>query len=71
LKVDGVFVKDIVQNPVDYAMVKSMNEISHSLNMETVAEYAENQAILTKLKEIGVDYVQGYGIEKPGLLSDL
>ena len=71
LKIDGVFVKDLAQNPIDYAMVKSMNEIGHSLIKETIAEYVENEAILAKLKEIGVDYAQGYGIQKPILLSDL
>lgn len=71
LKIDGVFVKDLAINTVDFAMVKSMNEIGHSLNMETIAEYVEDDAILQKLSEIGVDYAQGYGVQKPILLTDL
>lgn len=71
LKIDGMFVKDIATNATDYSMVKSMNEIGHSLGMKTIAEYVENNDILDQLKELGVDYAQGYGIEKPGLLTDL
>lgn len=65
LKIDGSFVKDIVDSPSDYAIVKSMNDIAHSLGMRTVAEYVESPAILAKLREIGVDYAQGYAIHKP------
>lgn len=71
LKIDGIFVKDLAGNQADYAMVKSMHEIGHSLGMKTIAEYVENDEILAKLKAIGVDYAQGYGIEKPILLTDL
>ncbi len=71
VKIDGVFVKDLNNNPSDYAVVRSINEIGHYLGKKTIAEYVENDAILTQLREIGVDYAQGYGIEKPGLLSNL
>ncbi len=71
LKIDGVFVKDLAVNDVDNAMVKSMNEIGHSLMIETIAEYVEDDAIIEKLREIGVDFAQGYGVEKPMLLTDL
>jgi EAL domain-containing protein (putative c-di-GMP-specific phosphodiesterase class I) len=70
LKIDGVFIKDIVDNPADQAMVKSINEIGHFLGMKTVAEYVENQQILEVLKEIGVDYAQGFGVEKPILMTE-
>jgi diguanylate cyclase (GGDEF)-like protein len=70
LKIDGVFIKDIANNPADKAMVKSINEIGHFLGMKTIAEYVENDEIVEVLKEIGVDYAQGYGIEKPILISD-
>ena len=70
LKIDGVFIKDIVNNPADRAMVKSINEIGHFLGMKTVAEYVENDEIVTVLKEIGVNYAQGFGIEKPILISE-
>ncbi len=71
LKIDGMFVKDIVTNPNDYAVVKSINEIGHFMGKQTIAEYVENDAILERLREIGVDFAQGYGIEKPRFLEDL
>ncbi len=71
LKIDGAFVKDIVNNHADVAIVKSMNEIAHSLGLKTIAEYVENTEILAILSEIGVDYAQGYGIQKPIPLSEL
>jgi diguanylate cyclase (GGDEF)-like protein len=71
VKIDGVFVKDLNNNPSDYAVVRSINEIGHYLGKKTIAEFVENDAILGQLREIGVDYAQGYGIEKPGLLSNL
>jgi EAL domain-containing protein (putative c-di-GMP-specific phosphodiesterase class I) len=65
LKIDGSFVRDIVDSPIDFAMVKSINEIGHALGKTTVAEFVENDAILTKLAQIGVDYVQGYFVGPP------
>ena len=65
LKIDGQFVKDIVDDPIDAEMVRSINEIGHVMGMRTIAEFVENDAILAKLKDIGVDYAQGYGIAKP------
>ena len=65
LKIDGIFVKDIVDNDIDYAMVKSINEIGHVMGKKTIAEFVENDEIRDKLIDIGVDYVQGYGIGKP------
>jgi len=71
LKIDGAFVGEMDQNPADYAMVKSMNEIGHSLGMKTVAEFVATPGILDKLREIGVDYVQGYVIHKPMPIDQL
>jgi diguanylate cyclase (GGDEF)-like protein len=71
LKIDGVFVKDIVDNPIDYAMVKSINEIGQVMGMQTIAEFVENDEIKERLKDIGVDYVQGSGIRKPQPLNEL
>ena len=70
LKIDGMFVRDIVDDPIDRAMVKSINEIGHVMGKKTIAEFVENDGVLALLRNIGVDYVQGYGIEKPVLLSD-
>ena len=71
LKIDGMFVKDIANDPIDNAMVKSINEIGHIMGMQTIAEFVENNVIKGMLKEIGVDYGQGYGIGKPQPLDEL
>jgi len=65
IKIDGTFVRDIVDDPVDQAMVRSINHIAHSLGKKTVAEFVENAGILALLQEIGVDFVQGYHIGRP------
>ena len=70
LKIDGVFVKDILDDPLNFAMVKSINEIGHVMGKQTIAEFVENEAILEKLREIGVDYAQGYGIDRPRPIED-
>ncbi len=71
LKIDGMFVKDIVDDPIDHAMVKSINEIGHVMGMQTIAEFVENDEIKDMLKAIGVNYAQGYGIGKPEPLEAL
>ncbi|WRH65171.1 MAG: EAL domain-containing protein [Planktothrix sp. GU0601_MAG3] len=65
LKIDGVFVKNISHNLISQAIVESFNHIAHAMNLETVAEFVEDEMILEKLREIGVDYAQGYGISRP------
>ncbi len=71
LKIDGMFVKNIVNDPIDRAMVKSINEIGQVMGMKTIAEFVENNEIKDKLKAIGVDYAQGYAIGKPQPLDSL
>lgn len=65
LKIDGLFVVDIVQDEIDYAMVESINRIGHVMGKKTIAEFVENDQIRARLKELGVDYAQGYGIAMP------
>jgi diguanylate cyclase (GGDEF)-like protein/PAS domain S-box-containing protein len=65
LKIDGSFVTDMLIDPIDGAMVESINHIGHVMEKKTIAEFVENEQILKRLREIGVDYAQGYGIEKP------
>ena len=65
LKIDGSFVKDIASDPIDQAMVRSINEIGHVMGKKTIAEFVENDQIRDALQAIGVDYVQGFGIHKP------
>ena len=67
LKIDGMFVRDILTDPIDLAMVRSINDIGHVMGKKTIAEFVENDEILAKLREIGVDYAQGYGIGRPEL----
>jgi len=71
LKIDGMFVKDIVDDPIDHAMVKSINEIGQVMEMKTIAEFVENDEIMDMLKEIGVNYAQGYGLGKPQPFDEL
>ncbi len=71
LKIDGMFVKDIATDPIDYAMVKSINEIGQVMGMQTIAEFIENDNIREMLKAIGVNYGQGNGMGKPVLLQEL
>ncbi len=65
LKIDGSFVRELPVSPISEAIVESVQQISRVLNAETVAEFVENDAILQRLRQIGVDYVQGYGIAQP------
>jgi diguanylate cyclase (GGDEF)-like protein/PAS domain S-box-containing protein len=71
LKIDGMFVKDIVDDPIDRAMVKSINEIGHVMGMQTIAEFVENDIVKGILNEIGVNNAQGYGIDKPRPFDEL
>ena len=65
VKIDGSFVRDMLNDPIDLALVKAVNDISHSLDKHSVAEYVESKEIFDALKEIGIDYGQGYFIAKP------
>ncbi len=65
LKIDGMFVRDIITDPIDEAMVRSINEIGHIMKMETIAEFVENDLIMARLKHLGIDYAQGYAISRP------
>ena len=71
LKIDGVFVRDIAEDAIDRAMVASINEIGHVMGKQTIAEFVEDEHILAVLKEIGVDYAQGYHLGRPAPLKDL
>ena len=71
LKIDGSFVRDIVADPVSESMVAAINQVGQAMQLETVAEYVENDEIKQLLNTIGVDYGQGFGIGRPGLFLDL
>jgi EAL domain-containing protein (putative c-di-GMP-specific phosphodiesterase class I) len=65
LKIDGSFIKDIMDDPIDHAMVKSINDIGHIMGLKTIAEYVENKEIRAELTHMKIDYLQGYNIAKP------
>ena len=70
LKIDGNFIKDMVDDPIDRAMVESITKIGHVMGLKTIAEYVETKDILKELQKIGVDYAQGFGVGKPEPLSE-
>jgi diguanylate cyclase (GGDEF)-like protein/PAS domain S-box-containing protein len=65
LKIDGSFVKGLLNDPIDREMVRSINEIGHLTGKQTIAEWAENEEIIAVLRSIGVDFAQGYGVAQP------
>ncbi len=65
LKIDGSFVRDMLSDPIDNAMVEAINQIGHVMGKRTIAEYVEHEGILERLREIGVDYAQGFGVAMP------
>ncbi len=68
VKIDGSFIKNIVNDPIDRTLVEFMNRIGHEIGMQTIAEFVENDLILAKLRELGIDYAQGYVIARPSPL---
>jgi EAL domain-containing protein (putative c-di-GMP-specific phosphodiesterase class I) len=71
LKIDGMFVGNISQDQVDYAMVRSITEIGHVMGKRVIAASVENDAVLEKLGEIGVDYAQGFGVGAPRPIDEI
>jgi len=70
LKIDGGFVRDMLADPMDAAIVQAVNSIGHVAGLKTIAEFVENADIQARLAEIGVDYAQGYGIHRPEPIGD-
>lgn len=65
LKIDGSFVKDMATDPIDRAMVKAIHDIGHVMGIKTIAEWVENDETIGMLRQMGVDYVQGFGVAMP------
>lgn len=70
LKIDGAFVRDILSDPVDYAMVRSINELGQLLGKETIAEFVETTELADELERMGVNHVQGHAFAKPRPLNN-
>ena len=71
LKIDGSFVKDMHINKIDHAMVRSIHSVAEAMNIQTVAEFVENDAILKELKLIGIHYGQGLHLGAPMPMKQL
>ena len=69
VKLDGLFVRGITDDPVDFGLVKAVQDIAGMMDIKTIAEYVESDAIEAKLREIGVDYLQGFHIGHPEMLD--
>lgn len=71
LKIDGSFVRDMADDPIDRAMVGAIQSIGSALGIRTVAEFVDNERTVQLLREIGVDYAQGFGVGRPRPLEEL
>lgn len=71
IKIDGDFVRDIVDDPMDRAIVESINYLGHSMKLGTIAESVECEEVRARLREIGVDYAQGFALHRPEPLENL
>ena len=68
VKIDGAFVQNLDSEPVDRVMVEAINSVGHAMNLKTIAEFVENDAVMRELQRLGIDYAQGYGIGRPAAL---
>lgn len=71
IKIDGKIIRDISYNPVNLSIVEAINQIAHVMQLQTMAEFVENDAIINKLVESNIDYGQGYAIAKPQPVEEL
>jgi diguanylate cyclase (GGDEF)-like protein/PAS domain S-box-containing protein len=69
LKIDGMFIRDLLRDKTDRIFVKSIIDIAHTLNIKTVAEFIENDELLETVRELGADYAQGFAIGRPYVLA--
>ena len=69
LKIDGSFVQNMLNDPIDRGIVDACNQISHAAGLQTIAEFVENKETEEALKAMGIDFGQGFGIAKPGPLK--
>lgn len=70
IKIEGSFVRDILQDPVDRVLVKSIIDVAHTMGLVVVAESVESQDVLDELKHLDIDFAQGYFLHTPEHLSE-
>jgi EAL domain-containing protein (putative c-di-GMP-specific phosphodiesterase class I) len=70
VKIDGNFIRDILTDPIDLAMVTSIRDIAEAMSIKTVAEFVENKDVMVQLGKMGVDYAQGYAVAEPDRLDN-
>jgi PAS domain S-box-containing protein len=70
LKIDGGIILDILRDPVDLAKVTAINTVAKKIGVKTIAELVESEETIAKLKEIGIDFAQGFGISRPRPLAE-
>jgi diguanylate cyclase (GGDEF)-like protein len=71
LKIAGSFVRHIATDPIDYAMVEAISRVGQVMGVRTIAEGVETESVMDKLKEIGVDYAQGWAISEPVPIEEI
>jgi diguanylate cyclase (GGDEF)-like protein/PAS domain S-box-containing protein len=70
LKIDGVFIKGLLQEPMNVAIVEAITQIGHAAGLKVIAEWVEDETLLSRLAEMGIDFAQGYAINKPTRVDD-
>ena len=71
LKIDGSFVRDMVVDPVDHAMVQAIHQVGLVMGIESIAEYVEDESVIESCRKLGISYLQGYGVGKPAPLQNI
>ena len=70
LKIDGSFIRELNNSPASKVMVEAINHIAEGIGLKTVAEFVENEAILNSVRELNVDYAQGFHLGRPAAFMD-
>jgi EAL domain-containing protein (putative c-di-GMP-specific phosphodiesterase class I) len=70
LKIEGEFVRDMARDEVAVALVRAINDVGHVMGLETIAEYVEDERLLQMVRDLGVDYFQGFVFARPQPLDE-
>ncbi len=71
MKIDGSFISELDINPASKVMVEAINHIAEGIGLKTVAEFVENETIFNSVRNLNVDYAQGFHLGRPGVLMDV